>query len=113
MELRSPDPSLNPYLSFALIISAGLDGIERAMKLPPAVDADLYTADDSVTKSLARLPDSLDAAISLAEKSDFVKNVTGEELLSKYLAIKKSEARDFATAANKEQFYTERYFNII
>jgi glutamine synthetase len=113
MELRSPDPSINPYISFALIIAAGLDGIERGMKLPPAVDADLYTAGDSVTKTLVRLPDSLDTAITLAENSNFVKSITGEELLSKYLAIKKFEAGDFAAAANKEQFYTERYFNII
>ncbi|MCL2071872.1 MAG: glutamine synthetase family protein, partial [Oscillospiraceae bacterium] len=49
MELRSPDPSLNPYLAFAMIISAGLCGIENSMSLPPSVDADLYTADTSVT----------------------------------------------------------------
>jgi glutamine synthetase len=114
MELRSPDPAFNPYLAFALIIAAGLDGIERALPLPPALDgADLYTAGDSVTKTLARLPDSLNAAIALAEKSDFVKSVTGEELLSRYLTIKKAEARDFAAAADKDQFYTERYFSII
>jgi glutamine synthetase len=113
MELRSPDPSLNPYLSFALIIEAGLDGIENDMALPPAVDADLYAANDSVTKSLAMLPDSLDKAIGLAEHSDFIKNTVGEELLSKYLAIKKSEVNDFTIAADKKKFYTERYFNII
>lgn len=113
MELRSPDPSLNPYLAFALILAAGLEGIENNLALPPAVDADLYTADESVTKMLTLLPDSLGEAISLSDNSDFVKNIVGEELLSKYIAIKKTEAGDFAAAADKTEFYRERYFNTI
>jgi glutamine synthetase len=113
MELRSPDPSLNPYLAFSLIIAAGLDGIENKMTLPPAVDADLYTADVSVTKPLAQLPDSLDKAIALAENSKFVKSVIGEELVSKYIDIKKAEAADFAAAKDKAGFYKERYFYFI
>jgi glutamine synthetase len=113
MELRSPDPSLNPYLSFALIIAAGLDGIENEISLPPAIDADLYTADDNLAKTLTALPDSMDAAIALAENSSFVKSVIGEELLLKYLVIKKSEAGDFAASKDKELFYKERYFGII
>ena len=113
MELRSPDPALNPYLAFSLVIAAGLDGIENNMTLPPAVDADLYTADESVTKALERLPDSLDKAIALAENSKFVKNVIGEELVSKYIAVKKTEADGFAAAEDKAEFYKERYFNLI
>jgi glutamine synthetase len=112
MELRSPDPSINPYLSFALIIAAGLDGIENNAALPPAVDADLFTADSSVTETLAILPNSLKNAIALTEKSDFIKSVTGEELLSRYIAIKKAEAKDFALVKDKGKFYQERYFSI-
>jgi glutamine synthetase len=111
MELRSPDPSLNPYLAFSLIIAAGLDGIENKMTLPPAVDANLYTADAGVTKSLAQLPGNLDKAIALAENSKFVKTVIGEELVSKYIEIKKAEAAAFAVAKNKAEFYKERYFS--
>ena len=113
MELRSPDPSLNPYLAFALIISAGLDGIESDMILPPAINTDLFTADESVTKSLTPLPGSLEQAIALAQDSDFVKGVVGEELLVKYLAVKKAEAADFAAVEDKVRFYMERYFNVI
>ena len=113
MELRSPDPSLNPYLAFALIIAAGLDGIEANLPLPPAVDADLYTADKSVTKGLALLPDTLEKAISLAEKSVFIKKVIGEALLAKYLDIKKIEDANFASARDKTSFYKERYFKVI
>ena len=113
MELRSPDPSVNPYLAFALIIAAGLDGIEKNIILPPSVDVDLYTADKSITENLSLLPDSLESAIEAAQNSDFVKMVIGEELLLKYITIKKAEAEEFATAGDKEKFYRKRYFNII
>ena len=110
MELRSPDPSVNPYLAFALIIAAGLDGIESRQALPPAVNADLYTADESVTGPLARLPGSLDEAIGLAGSSDLVKSVIGGDLLQKYIALKKEEASAFSAAGDKAEFYKERYF---
>jgi len=113
MELRSPDPSLNPYFAFALIIAAGIDGIESNAVLGPAVDEDLHTASESVKKSLTRLPESLEKAIALAEQSDFVKNTIGEYLFSKYIAFKKTEAADFAAAKDKAEFYKERYFNTI
>jgi len=86
MELRSPDTALNPYIAFALILSAGLDGIESKMPLPPAIDADLYTADDSITKSLTPLPDSFEKSVFLAKSSDFAKGVLGGELFSQYVS---------------------------
>lgn len=113
MELRSPDPSINPYLAFALIIAAGLEGIEKNLTLPPAVDADLYTADESVTGSLALLPGSLDQAVRLAENSPFVKAVIGRDILSRYVEFKKEEAAAFAAAQDKEAFYWQRYFTVI
>lgn len=113
MELRSPDPSINPHLAFALILAAGLEGIEKGLILPPAVDADLYTAPESVISNLTLLPDSLDQDIHLARDSKFVHSVMGEEMLTKYLAIKETEAADFAAAEDKERFYKERYFNLI
>ena len=113
MELRSPDPSLNPYLSFALLIGAGLDGIENNIILPPAVDADLYSADESVTGMLGLLPESLDKAIIAAENSGFIKNILGGELFGKYLDIKKAEANDFNAVKNKNEFYRKQYFSVI
>jgi glutamine synthetase len=113
MELRSPDSSLNPYLAFALILAAGLDGVENKLTLPAAVDVDLYTADNSITKDLALLPDSLEKAISLVETSSFVKSVIGDELLLKYIELKKAEAKDYAAAGDKSLFYKDRYFRVI
>jgi len=110
MELRSPDPSINPYLAFALIIAAGLDGMESGATLPPAVDVDLYNADTSVTKTLAALPGSLEEAVALAGDSDFVKGVVGEGLFAKYMALKQAELADFAASKDKAGFYRDRYF---
>ena len=112
MELRSPDTSLNPYLAFALIISAGLDGIENNACLPPAVDEDLYTADSGVTNALSRLPDTLEDVIKVAENSNFIKNIIGGNLLSKYIEIKKTEAEEFAASEDKAKYYKERFFNV-
>jgi len=112
MELRSPDPSLNPYLAYSLILSAGLDGIDKKFDLPPAVDEDLFNTDNNTKKTLAQLPDTFEKAIALAEKSNFIKKVIGEMLLSRYIGIKKIEAKEFAEAKDKLQFYKEKFFNI-
>ncbi len=77
IELRSPDPTANPYIAYALLIMAGLDGIKRELTAPEAVNVNLYKADSSVTEPLDRLPASLDEAIAVAEGSDFVRGVIG------------------------------------
>jgi glutamine synthetase len=113
MELRSPDPAMNPYLGFALIIAAGLEGIEKEMVLPSASNDYLYTADENILKGLTPLPADMHEAIRLAENSDFVKSIVGEELLFKYISIKKSEAEEFSAAESKAEFYRKRYFETI
>jgi glutamine synthetase len=113
MELRSPDPSLNPYLAFALILSAGMDGIENNLPLPRAVDANLYAAGKDITDALETLPDSLEEAITLAENSDFVKEVIGEELLRKFVDAKRKESAEFSAAKDKDKFYKSKYFAVI
>jgi glutamine synthetase len=113
MELRSPDPSINPYIAFALIMEAGLYGIESSLALPAAVDSDLYAADEGITKSLDALPESLECAIELAESSELVRDVIGEELLLRVITLKKEEAAAFAAASDKADFYRKRYFEIV
>lgn len=84
-ELRSPDPMINPYLAFALLIYAGLDGIERKLKLPKPVDVDLSKADASVTGKMQRLPTSLKEAAELCRSSKFVKKVLPAEVIEAYV----------------------------
>lgn len=98
MELRSPDPAVNPYLAYALVISAGLDGIEKGMSLPPAAD---YDATKALPGALTPLPQSLSEAADEAERSDFVKAALGEELLAKFVEQKRLEAGAYDGAGDK------------
>jgi len=111
MELRSPDPSLNPYLAYALIISAGLDGIEKKLKLPQAINEDLYNAGKEKTAGLEQLPETLKKAVALAEKSAFAGNTLGARLLEKYIELKKAEINDLAEASRAEE-KLPKYFSI-
>lgn len=83
-ELRSPDPSANPYLAFALLIYAGLYGYENGLYLPPVADIDLFSADKSITDSFERLPLSLDEAKEYARRSEFIKAHIPERILGIY-----------------------------
>lgn len=83
-ELRSPDPAANPYLAFALLIYAGMYGIERKLQLPPAADFNLHRADQALLASFDRLPVDLKAAAERAFRSDFVKEHLPEVILNAY-----------------------------
>lgn len=82
IELRSPDPGTNPYVAFALLIYAGLDGIEKNMELPEPVDINLFSADREVTKNLEILPQSYAQAVEIAENSEFIKSVLPDGFLN-------------------------------
>lgn len=77
IELRSPDPTVNPYLAYALLIRAGLDGIEKNMQIPEAVNVNLYKADKILTDKLETLPSTLAEAKEIARNSDFIQNILG------------------------------------
>ena len=83
-ELRSPDPSANPYLAFALLIYAGLDGLKNKLPLPDPVNANLYTADPSTLAEHEKLPESLLRAQVLAAKSKFIKEHIPQTVLDIY-----------------------------
>lgn len=83
-ELRSPDPTANPYLAFALIIYAGLHGIKNQLALPDVIDQNLFRAEFSLLGKLQKLPDSLDEACLLARQSDFIKEYIPEAILDIY-----------------------------
>ncbi len=82
IELRSPDPSANPYLAYALLIWAGLDGIAKDMCPAPAVNLNLLVAPESETREFDTLPGSLEEAVALANGSALVRRVLGEDTAS-------------------------------
>lgn len=80
-ELRSADPSVNPYIAFALIIYAGLYGIENELELPFVADFNLYTADEKTLSEFKRLPETLAQAKKIALESDFIREHIPEKIL--------------------------------
>ena len=84
IELRSPDPAGNPYLSFALILAAGLDGVKRGLVAPPPTNVNLFTADASITSKLRQLPRSRAEAAALARESAFVRSVLPEGIVDAF-----------------------------
>lgn len=85
LELRSPDPCCNPYLAFALIIYAGLDGIERNLKAPEEVNVNLYQAKDDITSQLKAIPDSIRKASNVTRESEFIAEYIPEKIIEAYL----------------------------
>ena len=84
IELRSPDPAGNPYLSFALILAAGLDGVKRGLVAPPPTNVNLFTADASITSKLRQLPRTRAEAAEIAKNSAFVRSVLPEGIISAF-----------------------------
>ncbi len=83
-ELRSPDPLSNPYLAFALVIYAGLYGIQNQLQLADPVDINLYTADTNTLAAFRQLPLNIESACALALKSEFIKQYIPHEILDIY-----------------------------
>ena len=82
-ELRSPDPAANPYLAFALMIQAGLRGIERGLELPPAAGLNFYQAKGETLSRFRRLPHDLTAAAAAAD-SPFIREHVPEAVIEEY-----------------------------
>jgi len=113
MELRSSDPSCNPYYAFALLIYAGLEGIENNLELKSPANLNLYKADEETAKLYDTIPDSLEKAIDCAIKSDFVAKCFPEKTLGKFLAAKTDECKQCEKSGNKEEFEHNTYFYTI
>ena len=83
-ELRSPDPLCNPYLAFALLIYAGLDGIRGGTELPPAADINFFSATEQVKAQFQTLPATLVQAKAAAESSPFLARLLPQAVLDYY-----------------------------
>ena len=84
IELRSPDPMANPYLAYALLIYAGLEGIEKKLEPPAPVDMNLYAAGPEVTEKIDKLPVKLSEAVQLARNSGFLRAHLPEHFIELY-----------------------------
>jgi len=97
MELRFPDAACNPYFAFAAMLAAGLDGIDRELKAPAPMTQDLYdiTPLERDEMGITSLPHDLFEAVQVAEGSDFLKDVLGEDVHRKLIETKLMEVDEF------------------
>ncbi len=113
MELRSPDPAINPYLAFALVIASGIDGIERTLPLDPPGDTDLETRGYDEQNPLMKLPSDLGEALEKAGNSEFIRNTLESCVLEKYISIKSAEYLSNSESLNTYKHFIDNYFKVI
>ena len=103
VELRSPDPACNPYLAFALMLAAGLDGIKNKTKLPEPVEEDIYIMNEEslAKRNIATLPGSLNQALTLFEKSKLAQAALGDHIFTKFIENKRIEWDRYRTQITK------------
>lgn len=93
-ELRCPDPSCNPYLAFAVMLAAGLDGIEKRLQPPAPAEEDLYHV-DGVRAGLETLPGDLGQAIEELEKDEVIQDALGQHVYERYVEAKTQEWSEY------------------
>lgn len=97
IELRSPDPSGNPYLQFTVMLAAGLKGIEDKIEPPEPVEKDIFhmSAEEREALGIDSLPENLGEALNYMRKSELVRDALGDHLFSHFLYIKGREWDDY------------------
>jgi glutamine synthetase len=113
LEIRCPDPSSNPYLAFAVLLKAGLEGIKNNLQPPPPVEEDVFEFDnfELVKKNIEVLPDTLGEAIREIKNSAIVKELFGDEFLKKYVRAKTEEWDNFRV--NVSEWEIHNYLEIV
>ncbi|MCX8103975.1 MAG: type I glutamate--ammonia ligase [Candidatus Bipolaricaulota bacterium] len=109
IELRSPDPSCNPYLAYAAILVSGLDGIRRKLSAPDPVEENIYelTREEREERGIGSLPGSLDEALTALKQDKIITAILGEHILEKYLEAKERELQEYRLAVTPWEI--ERY----
>jgi glutamine synthetase len=113
MELRCPDPACNPYLAFAVMLAAGLKGIEEKYKLPDPIEEDIFEMSKGRKAELGidSLPGSLNEAIAAMEGSELMQDVLGDHIFEKFIENKRREWDSYKTHVS--QFELGKYLSIL
>jgi glutamine synthetase len=109
IEYRAPDPACNPYLTFALVLAAGMRGVQEGYELPSEVSANLYelSTEERRAQGIDVLPGSLSEALEVMERSDLVRETLGEHVFEWFIRNKQAEWHDYKTQVS--QFELDRY----
>ena len=113
IEFRSPDPACNPYLAFAVMLAAGLRGIEQRYALPDPIEEDIYefSLERRQAMNIEELPGNLFEAIHEVEKSELVRETLGDHIFNKFIENKKIEWDAYRTHVS--QYEIEKYLPIM
>src|SRR6201984_3360806 len=113
MELRCPDPACNPYLTFAVLLQAGLEGVEHGYELPEPMETNLYhlSPDERRRLGIEQLPETLGEAIELTAESELVLRTLGEHVFNRYIEIKRQEWDEYRVQVTPWEL--ERYLPVL
>jgi glutamine synthetase len=113
MELRCPDPACNPYLTFAVLLQAGLEGVEHGYELPEPMEKNLYhlAPDERRRLGIEQLPATLGEAVELTAESELVLRTLGEHMFNRFVEIKRQEWEDYRVQVT--QWELDRYLPVL
>jgi glutamine synthetase len=113
IELRTPDPTANPYLALACMLEAGLDGINRGMQPPEAVNQNIYhlSAEDSQALGIGGLPHDLSHALDALEADEVMRAALGDHIFTEYVRLKREEWAAYNEQVHQWEIdeYMDRY----
>ncbi|MFC4425617.1 type I glutamate--ammonia ligase [Deinococcus navajonensis] len=112
-EVRMPDPSCNPYLALAVMLAAGLDGIEQGMEPPPAIQRNIFkmTVREKRHHRVRELPSDLREALEELGKDDVVADALGDHVMTHFVAAKRSEWQEYSATIHAWEL--DRYLDLI
>lgn len=112
-ELRMPDPSCNPYLALAVMLAAGLDGIEQGLEPPPAIQRNIFrmTVREKRHHRVRELPTDLREAVDELQKDEVIAGALGEHVLDHFVEAKTAEWRQYSAAVHPWEL--ERYLDLV
>ena len=112
-EIRCPDPACNPYLTFACLLHAGLEGIERGYELPEPMETNLYhlTAEQREARGIVALPETLGEAIDALAHSEVARKALGPHIFDRYVELKRKEWDEYRVQLTEWEL--ERYLAVL
>jgi glutamine synthetase len=112
-EIRCPDPACNPYLTFAALLHAGLEGIEKGYELPDPMETNLYhlTPEQRKERGITSLPETLGEAINELAESELAKRALGPHIFDRYVELKRKEWDDYRVQLT--EWERDRYLAVL
>ncbi|MEK6274424.1 MAG: glutamine synthetase family protein [Actinomycetota bacterium] len=112
-EIRCPDPACNPYLTFAALLHAGLEGIEQGYELPEPMETNLYhlTPEQRKERGIVSLPETLGEAIDALAESELARKALGPHIFDRYIELKRKEWDEYRVQLT--DWETDRYLSVL